>query len=111
CDELVMVRTLDGSGYEQIKRYQCHTKLSTADAPIDNLEAILSSMAGRRVFTAGQYRIYAGAFRSATLTLTDKDVVGGKPMSVTSSTGSDAPPNVVTARFVDASKDWVETTP
>lgn len=111
CDEPMQVRTLDGSGYEWIARYECNTVLDTANSPESNLEVILDAMAGRKVFTAGKYRIVAGAFRPATRTLTDVDVVGEEPLSVVTSSVRTAPPNVATARFADARQNWVETSP
>lgn len=111
CDELITVRTLNGSSYEQIRRYRCNTVLSTENPPLDNLQIILSAMGGRRAFTAGKYKVLAGAFRSATLTITDADIVGTKPISSSSAGGDDAPANVVTASFADATKNWQESNP
>lgn len=111
CDELIAVRTLDGSGYEQIKRYQCHTVLDTAAAPIDNRNAILRSMAGKVAFTNGKYRIVAGAYRPPTLTLSDNDLVGAEAIEMVAAGDDSAPPNIITARFSDATKAWVESSP
>lgn len=111
CDELVTVKKLTGSGTEQIKRYQCHAVLTTAADPLSNLQIILSAMGGRRVFTGGLYRIVAGAFRPATITIRDADVVGTKPISCPTGGGEDAPANVVTARFPDMRKNWQESSP
>lgn len=112
CDELITVKTLDGTGHELIKRYQCHTILSTESAPVDNLEIILNSMAGKRCFTGGQYKIIAGAFIPATLpAITDADVFGDKPITVITAGGDASPANIVTATFVDATKNWIQTSP
>lgn len=111
CDEIIVVRNFAGNGYDSIKRYQCHTVLSTDDAALDNLGIIQSAMAGRRVFTGGKYRIFAGAFRPATLTLTDSDIDGEEALTVITADEDDVPPNVVTARFADARKNWVESNP
>lgn len=111
CDETIEVKRLSGEGTEFIRRYRCNTVLSTEHPPADNLDIILSAMDGRRVFTAGKYRIYAGAFRTATLTITDSDIIGDKPIQVATSSGDDAPPNIVTARFADATQNWIETSP
>lgn len=108
CDELITVRKLDGSGYEQIKRYECHTVLDTDSAPLDNLRIILSSMAGDFPFTAGKYRLYAGAFRPATLTIDDSMVVGTEPLTVVDAADGQIP-NTVTATIADQAKDWKET--
>lgn len=111
CDELVTVKTLDGSSTESIKRYQCHTVLDTADAPLVNLDEILRSMAGRRAFTGGKYKIIAGAFRAATLTITDDDIVGTKPISIDATGGDVTPANIATGTFADATKKWQGTSP
>jgi hypothetical protein len=111
CDELITVKKLDNSGTEQIKRYQCHTIISTDVPPLQNLDVILSSMAGKKVFTAGKYKIFAGAFRSAIVTLTDSDVAGDRPITADPSGSDDTPPNVVTASFIDAAKDYAQTSP
>lgn len=112
CDELITVRSLTvGGGYEQIKRYRCNALLSTENAPLDNLQIILSAMAGRRAFTAGKYKILAGAFRSAALTITDADIVGTKPVQASAAGGDIEPANIATATFADATKNWQESTP
>lgn len=111
CDEMVTVKTITGAGTEQIRRYECDTVIGTDNSPVDNLDIILSAMAGRRCFTGGLYKIFAGAFRSAIVTLTDADVIGDKSITADPSGGDDSPPNVVTARFSDSSKGYVETSP
>lgn len=111
CDELITVKTLDGTSTESIKRYQCHTILDTADPPLVNLDKILRSMAGRSVFTAGKYRMVAGAFRAATITITDDDIVGTKPITIDATGGDDTPANIATATFADATKKWQGTGP
>jgi hypothetical protein len=109
CDELITVRKLDGSGYETVKRYECNTRLSLDQPPLDNLQIILDCMAGDFPFTAGLYRCMAGAFRSATVTLTDDDVAISDPINFQpAATASAAPANVVTASFYDAARNWVE---
>lgn len=120
CDELITVRTLDGEGYEQIKRYQCDTVIDTEDTPAQNIEIICSAMAETRpVFTGGKYRVFAGAFRPATITIRDSDVQlkkktksGGEqslPITYSSTSGEAAPPNVVKAIFADRTKNWNDT--
>ncbi len=111
CDEQIRVRTLSGQGYENIKRYECHTLLDTGNPPVDNLNIILSSMAGEYVFTAGRYRIFAGAFRTATITITDDDVAGDKDILMDKSGQDDAPANIITSTFINASRNWLESSP
>jgi hypothetical protein len=111
CDELITVRKLDGTGYETIKRYQCNTVLVTDISAADNEEIILSAMAGRSVFTGGQYRVVAGAFRPAAFTITDDDVIGTKPTTVVTADPNAVPPNVINGTFADAAKNWIEQEP
>lgn len=111
CDEMVTVRTLDNTAYEQIKRYSCDTYLDTANSPIDNLNTILSSMAGTRAFTSGKYKIFAGAFVAAAVTLTDDDVVGTKSISVNTANVDDEPYNVATSTISDANQQWQQSNP
>ncbi|MCQ9615947.1 DUF1983 domain-containing protein [Paenalcaligenes niemegkensis] len=111
CDELIRVRALEGEGYDSIKRYECNTLLDTANPPIENLNIIMSSMAGEYVFTAGMYRIFAGAFRPATVTITDDDVVGNQDIIMDKSGQDDAPSNIVTSTFINANRNWLESSP
>lgn len=111
CDELVTVKTLDGSSTESIKRYRCHTVLDTADAPLVNLDKILRAMGGRRAFTCGKYKIIAGAFRAATITITDADIVGTKPITLDATGGDVTSANIATGSFADATKNWQGTSP
>lgn len=109
CDELINVRTLDGLGFENVKRYECHTRLSLDRPPVENLQIILDAMAGDFPYSGGQYLCIAGAFRSATVTITDDDVVATAPMTFAPQAGASvAPPNVATATFYDAARNWVQ---
>lgn len=111
CDELVTVKTLDGLATEQIKRYRCHVVLDTAEPALANLDRILRTMAGRRGFTGGKYRIVAGAFRAATITITDDDIVGTKPITLDATGGDVTPANIATGTFADSTKKWQGTSP
>lgn len=110
CDELITVRKLDDSGYETVKRYECHTVLSLDQSPLQNLQVILDAMAGDFPFTAGLYRCFAGEFRAAARTITDSDVAGQAAVVFAPMMGGDqSTPNSVTATFYDAAHGWVET--
>jgi hypothetical protein len=111
CDELISVRKRDGTaGYDMVKRYECHTVLSLDASPFDNLGIILASMAGTRAFTAGLYRIFAGAYRAPTLTITDADVAAGQPIRFEPSAGGlDVVPNACTGSFADSYRNYVTT--
>lgn len=110
CDETISVRNFSGTGYESIKRYQCHTVLSTDTPPKENWDIIQSAMAGKRAFTGGKYLLFAGAFRPATITLTDDDIDGENAITVITADADDSPPNIVTGRFADARKNWIDAT-
>lgn len=109
CDELISVRKLDNSGYENVKRYECNSRLSLDAAPADNLQIILDCMAGDFPFTAGVYKCFAGAFRTATVTLTDDDVLASETIAFVPQAGASvAPPNIVTGTFYDRARNWVQ---
>lgn len=110
CDETINVKKRDGTGYEDIARYECNTVLSLEDSPADNLQKILSSMAGEFPFTAGQYQLYAGAHVAPTFTIGDDDIEPTLGISIAPDTGQyDAIPNMVTATIADAAQNHVET--
>lgn len=111
CDELLSVKKLDGSGYENVKRYECHTVLDLDEqSPDENLQVILSTMAGDFPFAGGKYYCYAGAFRAATITLTDDDIAGDEPVTFAPLVGADqTPPNVMTGRIYSSAHNWVQT--
>lgn len=110
CDELITVNKLDGSGTEQIKRYECNIVLKIAGTTrADNLRAILSCMAGDFPFTGGLYRCYAGAYRAPVFTLTDEDVSADEPLTFTPAAGGfKKPPNVMAATIYDEAKAYAE---
>lgn len=63
CDEAVA--TLSGTE----PRYTCNGVLDLAARPLDNLESLLTSCAGRLTFTGGKWRLAVGAWQSPTVTL------------------------------------------
>jgi hypothetical protein len=74
CDETVP--TDAGSGTQ--KRYVCAGVLSTETERRANLEAILDSMVGIAVYSAGKWTIRAGAYVTPTLDLDEGDLAGGE---------------------------------
>jgi len=71
CDELI---TLDDSSTQ--KRYACNGVLDTATSFQDNLETLLSSLAGNMTYSGGKFKLYGGEYRSPTATITEDDIVG-----------------------------------
>jgi Putative phage tail protein len=71
CDETV---ALAGGG--SVKRYTCNTVVSLNMTRGTILRDLLSSCGGRLSYQGGQYSIFPAAWHSATLQLTDADLVG-----------------------------------
>lgn len=57
-------------------RYTCDGVIDTIDSPKENMGAILTSMAGKSPYIGGKWRLYAGAYRSPTITLNEDDLDG-----------------------------------
>lgn len=72
CDESV---ALAGGGTE--KKYECNGVISTGNSPQDIINSLLTSMAGKAVFSGGKWRILAGAYYTPTLTFDEDDLRAG----------------------------------
>jgi hypothetical protein len=72
CDESV---TLTTSGTQA--RYTCNGVLDTANAPIENLNALVAAMAGTVTYVQGKFRAHAGAYESTVGDLT-RDMLAGR---------------------------------
>jgi hypothetical protein len=70
CDEPVAF-----SGGTQ-KRYTCNGTIDTDVSPKNALPAIASSMAGSVAYSGGLWKIYAGAYRTPTVSLDESDQCG-----------------------------------
>ncbi len=71
CDESV---SLAGGGTE--KRYTANGSFLTSIAPNEIIKGLLAAMAGRMVWIGGQWHIYAGAYITPTITITEDDLRG-----------------------------------
>ena len=71
CDELVQTQ-----GGAFIKRYTCNGTIDSDVSPKDALQALVSSMAGSVAWSGGLWKIFAGAYRTPTVTLGDDDQCG-----------------------------------
>lgn len=69
CDESV---NLQVGGTE--KRYTLNGVVDTSASPKDNIEAMLSAMAGRLIYRNGRWYMQAGAYRTPTVTLDEDDI-------------------------------------
>jgi ribosomal protein S17 len=72
CDENI---PLAGGGTQ--KRYECHGVFETSQAPEDVINGILSSMAGKAVWSSGKWRIIPGVYYTPTITFDENDLRGG----------------------------------
>ena len=71
CDETV---SLAAGGTE--KRYTCNGRFLTTQRPKEIVNALLSSMAGRRTWSGGKWHIYAGAYVSPAININEDDLRG-----------------------------------
>lgn len=101
CDELVT--TLDGTE----PRYTCNGVLDLGDAPRAIMEGMLSSMHGHTVWSAGTYRLHAGAYSAPAVTLTASDLAG--PVRVRPRITRRNLFNAVRGTFVDPAQFWKPT--
>ncbi len=106
CDEVV---TYLGGGTSI--RYQCNGVIDTAVAPLDNLQALVSSMAGAVTYVQGQFRPYAAAYDSpagSISTAAGSDILAG-PIQVDWRAGRKELFNAVKGTYVDPSRNWQPT--
>lgn len=72
CDEDV---ALDAGGTEN--RYECHGVFSTGNTPSDIINRLLSSMAGKAVWSQGKWKIIPGVYYTPEITFTEDDLRAG----------------------------------
>jgi hypothetical protein len=74
CEESVPLKSGGNLSGGNTYRYLCNGGFTTDQKPADILEQLLSSMAGYLTWLNGKWNIYAGVWRSPTVTLTDDDL-------------------------------------
>jgi len=100
CDEAV---PLAGGGSEP--RYACNGVITLSEVPKTIIEGMLSSFAGRCAFSAGSWRIHAGAWRAPDVALTSDHVrMGGLTLATRVTMSSNF--NGVRGQFVSPENDW-----
>ena len=100
CDEEV---ALEGGGVEP--RYSCNGVIRLSETPKTIIEALLTSMAGRAVWQAGQWRLRAGAYRIPVEVLTRDDLRDGG-LALTTRQSRSASFNAVRGQFVSPENAW-----
>jgi hypothetical protein len=86
-------------------RYVLGCLLSCGDTHDQNLNIILASMIGQRIFSQGQYRIYAGEYDAPGVSISDNDLTVDGYTVAGATTGTDLY-NTVVATYFDPNRDW-----
>lgn len=102
CDESV---TLTTGGSQS--RYTCNGVLDTANAPIENLNALVAAMAGTVTYVQGKFRAHAGAYESTAGDLTT-DMLAG-PVKIRARTPRQQLFNAVKGTYIDPSRSYAAT--
>lgn len=99
CDQVV-----DGE-----YRYTIHGSLSCQDSHDKNIQAILDTMYGELVCIGGVWHLYAGAYQTPVITLTDDDFIG--PFNVRTRQSKRDVFNAVTGLYCSAETSQPDTYP
>lgn len=105
CDENVTIPPASPTTTQD--RYTCNVVLEEAANEAErreNIAILVGAMMGSFGFRGGKYRMYAGAARSSTFTLTDSDLVG--PVSMPTELPAERKYNYVSGRFLDATRNY-----
>ena len=100
CDETI---PLAAGGTE--RRYTCNGVITLSEPPKTIVEGMLSAFAGRCAFSAGSWRIHAGAWSAASVALSADHVREGGLTLATRVTMSQNF-NAVRGQFVSPENDW-----
>jgi hypothetical protein len=99
-----LVAKVDGSLQS---RYACDGVLDTASAPLDNLAALLTSLAGAVTYVQGRFRLHAAAYDSPAGGITIDDLAGELQYDARPSRSELF--NAVRGTYVDPGKGWQPT--
>jgi hypothetical protein len=102
CDEAVVLTT----GGTQA-RYTANGSLDTATAPVENLNALVASMAGTVTYVQGQFRAHAGAYDPPVADL-DPSMFAGK-ISIQTRPPRTELFNCVQGTYIDPSRSYAVT--
>lgn len=105
CEEQVLKLPVSPATYEN--RYDANGVLFSSASPQENLGRLLSSMGGLVAYSGGKLVLYAAAWRTPTVTLTEKHLVG--QISVQAGTSARDRVNGVKGTYVSAVNDYQVT--
>lgn len=100
CEETIT--KLDAS---TIDRYTINGVIDTSASPIDNLEQLLTALAGVVTYPTGKFRIYAGAFDTPETDVIDESWLAGDLESQDRIARQDLF-NAVRGTFINPAKGW-----
>lgn len=103
CEESV---TLKDSTTQD--RYTCNGVLDTGAPPLDNLETLLTSLAGVVTYVQGTFRLHAGAYDTPAGTITTSMLAGDVSLTSIRTQRKDLF-NAVRGVYVDPNKNYVPT--
>lgn len=104
CDE--SITKLDAT---TVARYTCNGALDTGNAPLDNLESLLSAMIGTVTCPKGTFRMYAGAYDTPETTIIDESWLVGQ-IDVKAKIPRQDLFNAVRGEYVAPNKQWQSDT-
>ncbi len=102
CDESI---SLAGGGTEN--RYTINGVVSTAEAPLDNLDELITAIAGAVTYTQGKFKCFAGAYDTPTVTVDESWLAGD--ITVQADTPKKELFNAVKGVFIDPTHDYEAT--
>jgi Putative phage tail protein len=102
CDEVLALSSGDLQN-----RYRCHGVLDTATAPIDNLNALVASMAGAVTYVQGKFRAHAGSYDAPSGDITT-DMLAGS-VKIRTRTARQQLFNAVQGTYVDPTLNYQPT--
>jgi hypothetical protein len=102
CEEQVQILPVSPVIYEN--RYDADGVLVTSAAPDENIGKLLSAMGGLIAYSGGKIVMYAAAYRTPTVTLTEKHLAG--PISVTTKISARDRVNAVKGVYVSEDNNW-----
>lgn len=105
CEEQVQILPLSPVAYEN--RYEANGVIVTSASPDENIGKLLSSMGGLVAYTGGRIVPYASAYRTPTVTLTEKHFVG--PINVQTKTSARDRVNSVKGVYISETNNWQVT--
>ncbi|GHC02171.1 phage tail protein [Cerasicoccus arenae] len=91
------------NGTSDASRFRCDGAFESDEEPGKIIQALTSCMAGRSIFTAGQWIIHAGVWREPVLELSEQDLVSGVTLSTLSQRDL---ANGVKGTYLSPENDW-----